>query len=83
MSTTNKGNTVSTHTELNYDQAHTFVSENSSKGFFWDGWDIVKFTVNPNGYTQKNGMFKNGTWGFAVKLKVQDSGTWRVLTKYV
>jgi len=74
---------VSTYTELNYEQAHAFVQSNKHKGFYWDGWDIVKFTVSPNGYTQKNGMFRNNNWGFAVKIRLQDSGTWSVLSKYV
>lgn len=69
--------------ELNYKQAHEFVSKNKNLGFFWDGWDIVKFTPNDNGFMQKNGMFRNGKWGHSIRISLKDSGTWAVLEKYV
>ena len=71
------------YAELNYSEAHDFVSRNGSLGFYWDGWDIIKWTANPNGYTQKNGMFRNNEWGFFVKIPCTDQGTWKVLSKYV
>lgn len=74
---------MSTYTELNYDQAHDFVARNKSKGFYWNGWDIMKWTPGPNGYMQKNGEFRNGTWGFTVKIPLAGNGVWKVLTKYV
>jgi hypothetical protein len=74
---------MSNYADLNYSQAHEFVESNASRGFYWNGWDIVKWTANPNGCTQKNGMFRNGTWGFAMTIPCSDSGTWKVLTKYV
>ena len=71
------------YTELTYNDAHEFVEKNSSLGFYWDGWNIIKWTENPNGYSQKNGAYRNDTWGFNVKIPLQDNGTWKVLTKYV
>lgn len=69
--------------ELNYEKAHLFVQKNAKIGFFWDGWDIVKWTENENGFTQKNGMFHNNKWGHSMKIKMTDSGTWKVLKRYV
>lgn len=74
---------MSNYTELEYDQAHAFVDNNEGLGFHWDGWDIVKWTPNANGYSQKNGMYRNGQWGFVVRIPCTDSGTWKVLSKYV
>ncbi len=71
------------YTELDYSAAHNFVDKNAGQGFYWSGWDIIKWTENPNGYTQKNGMFRNGKWGFFVTIPCGPQGTWRVLTKYV
>ena len=74
---------MSNYTELDYEQAHNFVNDNADKGFYWNGWNIVKWTPNPNGYTQKNGMFRNGRWGFFVTIPCSDNGSWKVLSKYV
>lgn len=70
-------------TELNYQEAHAFVEKNKALGFFWNGWDIVKWTENSNGFTQKNGMFRNGKWGHAITVPLQSNGTWAVLSRYV
>ena len=74
---------MASYADLNYVEAHDFVEKNESLGFYWDGWDMVKWTPNPNGYSQKNGMYRNSQWGFAVKIPCTDQGTWKVLSKYV
>lgn len=71
------------NSELNYDQAHDFVEKNKSKGFFWDGYTIVKWSPGHNGFTQTNGMFRNDKWGYANKFYMTENGTWRVPSKYV
>jgi len=68
---------------LNYEQAHAFVQKNKSLGFFWDGWDIVKWTENENGFSQKNGLFRNNKWGHSMRIPLNKSGTWEVLDRYV
>lgn len=74
---------MATYAELDYSQAHAFVDKNARLGFFWDGWDIVKWTPSPNGYSRENGMYRNGKWGIFVKIPCTDAGTWKVLEKYV
>jgi hypothetical protein len=69
--------------ELNYEQAHKFVENNKTLGFFWDGWDIIKWTENENGFSQKNGLFRNNKWGHAMRIPFTDNGTWKVLERYV
>ena len=69
--------------ELNYDKANQFVEKNKHLGFFWDGWTIVKWTNNDNGFMQKNGMFRNGSWGHAMNIPMTEQGTWNVLERYV
>lgn len=64
--------------ELDYSQAHDFVAKNARRGYYWDGWDIVRWVRNDNGFSMKNGMFKNGQWGISFRSTVSDKGTWRV-----
>lgn len=68
--------------ELNYDQAHDFVEKNKKNGFYWDGWTIVKWTPNPAGYSQTNGMFRKGRWGYAYRYFLTKKGTWKISGKY-
>jgi len=69
--------------EFNYAQAHEFVEQNKNKGFYWDGYTIVKWSPGHNGYTQTNGLFKNGKWGYANRFTLTQQGTWKVPVKYV
>ena len=64
--------------ELNYKEAHKFVADNARKGYFWDGWQIVRWIPNDNGYTMKNGSFRNGKWGIEFRSDVSTNGTWKV-----
>ncbi|NDB85236.1 MAG: hypothetical protein EB127_21420 [Alphaproteobacteria bacterium] len=68
--------------ELNYDSAHSFVEKNANVGFFWNGWDIVKWSPGSGGYMEVNGMFRNGKWGYASTYKMTQKGTWRLSNKY-
>jgi len=67
---------------LDYKSAHEFVEKNKKNGFFWDGYTIVKWTRNDDGYMQKNGMFRNNKWGYILKYKLKDNGTWDISDKY-
>lgn len=64
--------------ELDYTSAHEYVDKMSRRGFFWDGWDMVRWVPNDNGFTSKNGMFRNNRWGIVFRTKVSDDGIWRV-----
>jgi hypothetical protein len=74
---------MSNLTELNYDEAHKFVEKNKFRGFKWNGWDIIKWTKNSNGYFQTNGKFSDNEWGYETRIPLTENGTWKVLTKYV
>lgn len=63
---------------LNYDEAHDFISKNSRRGYFWNGWDIVRWVPNPSGFMQENGMYRNNTWGLSYNFPLNDDGTWSV-----
>lgn len=69
--------------ELNYQQAHEFVSKNKKSGFYWDGWTIVKWSPGHNGYMQTNGMYRHNKWGYASKFTLTNKGTWLIPQKYV
>jgi hypothetical protein len=70
-------------TELNYKQAHKLVESGKRSGFYWENYTIVKWSPGHNGYSQTNGMFKNGKWGYANKYTMTDQGTWLIPSKYV
>jgi len=63
---------------LNYSEAHDFVSKNSHRGYFWDGWNISRWVPNPSGFMSKNGMYRNNKWGMSYSYPLQDSGSWEV-----
>ena len=69
--------------ELDSVQAEKFVSANKPKGFFWDGWTIVKWSPGHNGYIQTNGMYRNNQWGYSSKFVMTKAGTWLIPNKYV
>lgn len=67
---------------LDYDQAHAFVEKNKDKGFYWDGYVMVKWTPGHNGFMQKNGMFKNNQWGYSSNYRLTSSGSWEINDKH-
>jgi hypothetical protein len=74
---------MSNMTEMDYKLAHKFVEENKLKGFFWDGYTVVKWSPGHNGFTQTNGLYRNGKWGYASRFDMTDKGTWSIPNKYV
>lgn len=64
--------------ELTYNTADEFVSRNSRRGYRWDGWDIVRWVRNDNGFTMPNGSFRDGSWGLEFRVPVSDDGIWRL-----
>lgn len=72
---------TSSHTHLNYSEAHEYVDsfENTDKKqVFWDGYDIVVWKRNPGAYMTKSAAFRDGGWGSVRRISYSDRGTWRV-----
>lgn len=63
---------------LAYSEAHDFVSQNSHRGYFWDGWQIKRWVPNASGFTAKNGAYRNGMWGLLFNYPINNDGTWEV-----
>jgi hypothetical protein len=68
--------------QLNYEQANAFVEKNKKEGFFWDGWTIVKWSPSNNGFMQKNGMYRDGKWGYSNHYYYNSQGIWELTEKY-
>ena len=68
------------NTFIDYDTAHKIVESNNN--LFWNGWDIIDWKANPDGFYKKNGMFLNGRWGITRKYSPGSNG-WKVPSKYV
>lgn len=72
---------------LDFNSVDSFVEKQKRRGIdvSWEGWDLVFWRENPDGFLNKNGVFnkKTGKWGIASRVTVNSSGNWRVPNKYV
>ena len=70
---------------VNYNESEQFVSDQRNKGVdvSWDGWSMVFWKANPNGFNDKNGAFQNGRWGVKAVVEPDTTGQWRVPVRYV
>ena len=66
---------------VDYTTAHNVVESNNALS--WDGWTIVEWKKNPDGFWNKFGSQRNNVWGVERRMAVQDDGTWKVPAKYV
>lgn len=48
----------------------------------WQGWEVLAFDKRIDGYTKKNGMWKDGVWGVVSKIRLQSNGTYDVPKQY-
>lgn len=69
---------------VSYAGADTFVQQQRTKGIdvFWDGWTMVFWQSNPNGFYDKNGAFK-GKWGVQARVDVDSAGEYKVPVRYL
>jgi hypothetical protein len=73
---------MSNNVYVDYDMAHKIVD--SRPNLYWDGWTIVEWRRDSEGFFNKNGSFRNGQWGRTMRrMDVSSSGTWKVPAKYV
>jgi hypothetical protein len=70
---------------VNYEESEKFIADNRARGIdvSWDGWTMVFWKQNPNGFNDKNGAFKNGRWGVQSRISPNEAGQWGVPVKYV
>lgn len=69
---------------FDYEGIHTLAAEQAKRGVdvSWDGWTLVFWKPNTNGFNDRNGAFKNGKWGVQARVSVDSDGNWRVPIKY-
>lgn len=70
---------------VGYSEVDSFVSDQRASGsdVYWDGWTMVFWRPNKNGYGDRCGSFRNGRWGVQARVDVESDGTYRIPTKYV
>lgn len=56
------------------------VSKN--KSLSWDGWTVIHSRQNDNGYSSKNGAYRNGKWYIQNRFEVTEKG-WNLPDKFV
>ena len=60
-----------------------FIKKAKSINSFWENYDLVIWKKDPNGFTNKNGMFMAEAWGTAERIVVNSKGIWKLPKKYV
>lgn len=66
-------------TFLSLEQAER-LTEKRTRGFdaFWEGWDLVIWRPNGEGFIRENGMFRNGKWGTYFRVRPNVRGCYKV-----
>ncbi len=69
---------------LNLNELGVNIFIKRAKGIepFWNNYDLIIWKKNPKGFSDLNGMFRNG-WGTAQTITVNDDGMWKLPGKYV
>lgn len=65
---------------LGYEEVHDYVNkmQKNGKNIRWNGWNIELFYPNPRGYFSKQGVFRDGRWGFLKTYSPNSSGEWSI-----
>lgn len=63
---------------LDLRSATKFVKKNGGDGVRWEGWDMIFFKEDPNGWSHVKGAFFSGKWGMQTRVTVSENGTWKV-----
>jgi hypothetical protein len=60
--------------------ADRFVKEQRAAGSDcrWDGWDVVIFKSSDRARTSREGVFRNGVWGYDNRSVVSTDGIWEI-----
>lgn len=58
------------------------VVDRASTDVFWEGWNIVIFDDNQDGYMRRTGMYRKNTWGVRYVISPDDNGMWNVPKRY-
>lgn len=61
------------------EEAENLVSQNND--LRWNGWDIIAHKKTDAGYTSKNGVFYNNSWGIDKSYPITTNG-WHIPNKY-
>lgn len=50
---------------------------------FWNNYTLLIWEKDLSGYSKKNGMFRDNSWGNVNKIYIDNSGVWKLPKKYV
>ena len=70
---------------LNLKGVDVFIKRTQLKSMktFWDNYDLIIWQKNFDGYTNKQGMYYDNTWGIANRVPINEKGIWELPIKYV
>lgn len=54
----------------------------STKGLFWEGWDVIKMDYHPVAWRYPNGAFFKGKWYTKTVYPITEEG-WNIPKKFV
>lgn len=56
---------------------------NKNLDTYWDNYNFIIWKKDIGGYSNTNGVFRNGTWGIANSIPINSQGIWILPLKYV
>ena len=61
-----------------------FINKSKTKNqkSFWNNYDLIIWSKNSSGYSDKHGMFLK-EWGMAEIIPVNEQGLWKLPKRYV
>lgn len=70
---------------IDFPAVDDFVEKQQAAGsnVWWDGWTMVFFIPHSKAYSDKNGCFNGGRWGFSYRVAPNNDGEWRVPLRHV
>lgn len=56
------------------------LNAQSQDEFYWDGWDICRFTKMPAAMYEKSGRYNHqvSAWGYITKYPLNGEGNWEI-----
>ncbi len=65
---------------INLKRSDEFVKNQQNHGvdIRWDGWEMIFFREYPTAVFSKDGVFRNGKWGYEQRVSPNVKGVWEV-----
>lgn len=71
--------------KLNTKGVEVFIKKTKSENMdsFWHNYNLIVWNKNSTGYFNKNGMYRNNSWGISESFPINNEGIWEMPIRYV